>query len=122
MSNKIIKVVSPIDLELEAVKFMKVSDNFADVWLRKNIEKTTRKEMMGETEQEYEVFIADEIHFVADPSKMSKSDIELNFDKYWIYAQNYVDNSSLTDAEKIALLEKENERLNSCLHELCNLI
>ncbi len=117
MAN-VIKIYAPIDAKLEQVKYMKVNDNHADVWLRKNISKETRESTMNGEAIKEEFMVADEVLFSVDASAISENDIKNNFNKYWIYAQKWIDTDRLSHEEKIALLQDENAMLKQCIFEL----
>lgn len=119
--SKSYKVYAPIDVNLDAVQYMKVSDSCADVFLRKNVEKSiVNAEFEDIAEQEMN--IADELYFQVDPSAVSKEDITNNFEKYWLYGEQWVDKRNLSYIEKIECLESKNAELNQCILALCAMV
>ena len=119
--SKSYKVNAPTSVELKPVQYMKVTDKCADVYLRKNIS-TELFHYDSENMADQEMNIADEIYFQVDASKVSESDITTNFEKYWMYGEQWVDTRGMTEAEKIEALEAKNLELNQCILALCNMI
>ena len=95
---------------------------YADVLLRKNITTETVDETIDGENRQYERKVADEIHFRVDPNSVTEEDILSNFDKYWHYAEQWVDESLLTKDEIIKMLQKENADLKQCIVEISTLI
>jgi hypothetical protein len=100
---------------------MDVGD-YADVWLRKNIQ---IEDSIKKSENEYgdsKIQTADEVFFRVDPNIVTKSEIEQNFEKYWIYGEQWTDNRNLTNDEIIKQLKEENSSLKQCIVELSSMI
>ena len=113
------KVIVSHDMELNEVQYIKIPDNMADVWMRKNIHEENTNDYGEEITP---ITCADEIYFRVDSEKVSEQDIKDNFEKYWIYGLKWRDSSSMTDREKIEELENENKSLKQCIIELSNLL
>lgn len=120
--SKLHKVTSPLDIELIPIQYMEVSDSIADVWLRKNIRTESILVNTNDSSFEQEFNVADEIYFQVNPTNTKLVDIQENFEKFWIYGENWENQTCLSDADKIARLEEENAKLNKCIGELCNLL
>ena len=119
--SKCYKTVAPLDIELKQVQYMNTGD-YADVFLRKNIStETVEMTVDGET-QNCERNIADEIYFRVDPKSVTEEDILSNFDKYWMYAEQWTDESNTTNEEIILKLKHENAEQKQCIVEISALI
>lgn len=110
----IYKINAPVDSIVLPIVF-KEHDGVIDVWLRKNI----HRESLDETDK---YVVADEVYFRAAIGDLTYDDIEKNFEKYWIYAQRWLDETSMTDSEIIHSLKKKNKELTECIIELCSLL
>lgn len=82
----------------EKIRYMKVSEGGADVWLRKNIKNQTG-EMEGE---EYSYYEADEVYFRTNDTK---EQIEANFEEYFAGNLPKPPAPEIPDSERIAALE-----------------
>ncbi len=114
---------APVGIEIAAVQYMPISDTVADVFMRKDITIATRTEYRvddnGESQpNEYEYQKGLEVYYQVNPTKVTLDDIQNNFDKYWAYANRWIDVRDMTDKEHIAMLEAENARLKQCIMEL----
>lgn len=119
--SKIHKVYAPTEITLNAVQYMKVSDNCADVFLRKNIGiDIVNTDLENAVEQEMNT--ADELYFQVDASIISEQEITKNFQKYWVYGEQWIDERDLSEKEKIERLESQNTELNQCILALCAMI
>lgn len=113
-------VVAPHDIIFDEVQYMLLPNGMVDVWLRKNIRSETRVD--ESSNDEYIVNCADELYFQIDSSLASEQDIRDNFNKYWYIGEHWVDESKLTDAERMANLERENNMLREYIIELNSLL
>ena len=109
------------NVEFRPVQYMKISDNCADVLMHKNIS-TETVYPTSENMVEQEMNVADEVYFQVDASRVTEETITANFEKYWIYGEQWVDTRNMTENEKIKALEAQNEELNQCILALCSMI
>lgn len=114
---------APMGTEVATVQYMPISETVADVFMRKDIEIATRTDYKlddnGENQPyEYEYQKGLEVYYQVNPTRVSLDDIQNNFDKYWAYANQWIDARNMTDKEHIAILEAENARLKQCVIEL----
>lgn len=119
--SKCYKTTAPTDIELKQVEYMNVG-KYADVLLRKNISTETADEVFDGEPRQYEKQVADEVYFRVDPNVVTEEDIVSNFEKYWVYAQQWTNETLLTNEEIIAALKKENAELKKCIVEISALI
>ena len=116
------KTTAPTDIELKQVEYMNVGGKYADVLLRKNISTETVDEILDGESRQYERQVADEVYFRVDPNVVTEEDIVSNFEKYWVYAQQWTNETLMTNEEIIAALKKENVELKKCIVEISALI
>lgn len=124
------KVYGNAEEDIPAVQYIKIDEHRADVFLRKNYAHEVEHDvvMVGDGEDvaesvvERDVVVADELFFQVDASAVTEDDVQENFQKYWLYGQQWTDMTNMTEDEKLARLRAENEALNQCFLALCDMI